>query len=461
VTERTIVLAAVEQPRIGVPAELPLVPGPEYARRRAALLASVDAAWIAVYGDREHAANLGFLCGFDPRFEEALLLLNESRALLAVGNEGESYAELAAHGVEVVLCPSLSLMGQDRSRGVTLPELLRTAGIGAGDSVAVVGWKAFGPAEWESRVPAIAAPAFLVDALREAVGDTALVADAAAALMGSAGGLRATSSADQLAAFEWAAARASACVGRVTTSARPGKTELEAVAAMGYAGEPLSAHVMFASGPEVAVGLRSPTARQLELGDAVTTAVGFWGGLTARAGLLAHGPDDLKPESDGYMDELAIPYWRAIAAWYETVRLGVTGGEIQEAVETALAGAFEPALNPGHLIHLDEWLDSPVYPGSSETIVSGMALQCDIIPSSTRPGWAANCEDTVAIADGDLREELAARYPELWTRVQARRLFVEEQLGIALAAELLPFSSAPARFSPFWLSPELALAFAR
>jgi hypothetical protein len=156
---------------------------------------------------------------------------------------------------------------------------------------------------------------------------------------------------------------------------------------------------------------------------------------------------------------MAIPYWRAIATWYETMRIGVSGGEIQAAVEEALAGAFGSALNPGHLIHLDEWLDSPISPGSTETIASGMALQCDIIPDATRPGWAANCEDTVAIADEALRDELSRRHPELWSRVLARRRFVQEQLGISLGDELLPFSSAPARFSPFWLSPGRALAY--
>src|SRR5262249_56899643 len=94
------------------------------------------------------------------------------------------------------------------------------------------------------------------------------------------------SRADRTAVFEWAAARAPCAVASIVNAAEPGLTEREAVAAMPYAGEPLSAHVMFASGAEVAAGLRSPTDRRLELGDAATTAVGFWGGLSCRAGLL-------------------------------------------------------------------------------------------------------------------------------------------------------------------------------
>ena len=46
--------------------------------------------WLVVYADREHLANIAFLSGYDPRFEEALLLLGpRQRRVLVVGNEGE------------------------------------------------------------------------------------------------------------------------------------------------------------------------------------------------------------------------------------------------------------------------------------------------------------------------------------------------------------------------------------
>src|SRR5688500_3158978 len=47
---------------------------------------------LLVYGDREHSANLRYLCGFDPRFEEALLIVGgEGMERLLVGNEGLGY----------------------------------------------------------------------------------------------------------------------------------------------------------------------------------------------------------------------------------------------------------------------------------------------------------------------------------------------------------------------------------
>jgi len=450
-------LAAVGLPELDVPQARPPIGADGYASRLAALASRVAADRVVVYGDREHYANLSFFSGFDPRFEEALLVVGGGRPVLLVGNEGWSYATIVPAEVDVVLCPALSLMGQDRSRGPRLPDALRDAGVANGASVGLVGWKSLERAEWDAEVPPLAAAGFVVDALRHLVGPGGTVFDATPAVMNPVDGLRALNTPDQIAAFEWAASRASRAVARILLGTRPGLTELEAVSSMGYAGEPLSAHVMFSSGPQVAVGLRSATARPIELGDAATTAVGFWGGLSCRAGLIAPA-SALDANGRAYLEQLAIPYWRAIATWYQTVRLGVTGGEIDATIGETLAGTgIGAALNPGHLTHLDEWVHSPIRPGSSDPIVSGMALQCDIIPDTTRERWAANCEDTVVVADAALRAELAARHPEVWRRVEARRDFVRARLGLDIADELLPLSNTPAYFPPFWLSPESAL----
>jgi Xaa-Pro aminopeptidase len=457
--KRAVGLESIGVPELLLPEEQPELPAAEYEQRLAALRGRVSADSIIVYADREHFANVSFLCGFDPRFEEALLVLADGSPTLIAGTESLSLAGLLQVDVNVLHCPSLGLMGQDRDRGLRLADALAEAGVRPGGSAAVVGWKSFGPGELGPTATPIAAPAFVVDTIRELLGSGGVLTDATGALMDPVDGLRTTAGPDQIAVFEWAAARAARAVFTIVAAAEPGRSERETVAAMPYAGDPLSAHVMFASGPEVAAGLRSPTDRRLERGDAATTAVGFWGGLCCRAGLLEHAPATARSHAAEYLERLAIPYWRAIAAWYEAVSLGIPGGEIDLRIRGVLDGAgFGPALNPGHLIHLDEWVHSPVRPGSRDPIRSGMCLQCDIIPDATRPGWAANCEDTVAVADDALRSELAERHPELWSRVQARRELVRGRLGIDLADEVLPLSAAPAYFPPFWLSPEHALA---
>ena len=53
-------------------------------------------------------------------------------------------------------------------------------------------------------------------------------------------------------------------------------------------------------------------------------------------------------------------------------------------------------LNPGHLIHIDEWMNTPVYPGSTERFVSSQAIQCDIIPAVGPPYYSCNIEDGIA-----------------------------------------------------------------
>ena len=47
---------------------------------------------LLIYGDREHFANLTWICNIDPRFEEALLIVSLiKKPLILVGNECEGY----------------------------------------------------------------------------------------------------------------------------------------------------------------------------------------------------------------------------------------------------------------------------------------------------------------------------------------------------------------------------------
>ena len=458
---RPIELADVGMPPLDVPELLPAVAATEFEQRIAALLAAVDVDQVVVYGDREHAASLVFLCNLDPRFEEVLLVLGRGRRTLLVGKEDIGYVPIVPIDVDVILCPTLSLMGIDRSGGPTVEQALREAGVGQGDRIGVVGWKALLPEESSGTFAPIFAPAFVVDTLREIAGSPELVVDVTAALTSPRSGLRTFCSADQIAVFEWGASRCSAYVMEVLRAARPGVSERDTFRGVPWGGEPLSYHPVLSSGADVAVGLRSPSSRRLELGDAAIVGIGLWGGNCARGGIVAASEADLGTQSEGYLEKLAIPYWRAMATWYEALELGASGGDVFQEITGLLAGeSFASSLNPGHLIHYEEWLDSPIRAGSTDPIASGMVFQSDIIPSGIRPGWTANCEDTVAIGDADLRAAIELRHPELWSRITARRTFMRHRLGIDVRDEVLPLSPTPAYFPPFWLDLDRAFAFA-
>ncbi|HEX9169930.1 MAG TPA: Xaa-Pro aminopeptidase, partial [Roseiarcus sp.] len=356
-------------------------------------------------------------------------------------------------GLEIALAQSMSLMGQDRSRTPDLAAVLGEAGLRRGQSIGLVGWKYFEPAEWDEPSPGFFVPHYLVAMLGRIAGSPEALKDATPVLMHPATGLRSTIDADQIALHEWGAARASAAVWRIVMGTRLGLSEMEAASATGYAGEPLSAHVMYATGDahtEV-VGLRSPGGRIIGRGDGAAAAVGVWGGLSARAGLIA--------DHDEAFLKTASAYFAGIVAWYETADLGVAGEAIFSAVTEALArGGLRSALNPGHLTGHDEWIHSPIRKGSAERIDSGMPFQVDIIPTPLPTGWALNCEDGVAFADNALRAELSERHPAVAKRIEARRAFVRDTIGVAIRDSILPLSSTPLCLPPFWLAPGRLLA---
>jgi hypothetical protein len=193
------------------------------------------------------------------------------------------------------------------------------------------------------------------------------------------------------------------------------------------------------------IGLRSPNGRRLAKGDGVTTAIGYWGGLSCRAGLFT--------DHDDTFLETAKAYFRGLVEWYAVADIGVTGGEIFAGVTEALnEHGLDQALNPGHLVGHDEWVHTPVRPGSGERLRSGMPFQVDIIPVPMPDNWALNHEDSVTFADAALRAELARLYPAVAARIAARRTFIREVIGIELKPSILPMSHAPLALPPFWLA---------
>ena len=452
---RKPVLSTVRLPDFGLPVTEPQLGRSLYQARIERIkmrMAATDLDAIVIYGDREHVANISWATGYDPRFEEALLVVTRDRKpVLFAGNEGFPYAEIAEGDFERVLWQHLSLMGQPRNQEQPLATLLRQAGLRSGMAIGLAGWKGFEDRNGNYDPAWLETPHYLVQALQ----GFGTVRNAADLFMNPVDGLRIINEADQLARFEYAATLASEGIKQVVLHAKPGMTEYQACSYLGLNGFPLAVHVNMCSGPRARYGLPSPSTRVMERGDPIVVGLGLMGALNCRAGFLAEGPQDLPPAISDYVEKLVAPYFTSAVAWYETIGIGVSGDEIfDRVIEIVGDKFFGVGLNPGHYIHLDEWVHSPMKKGSAINLCSGMALQCDIIPATGTDYFMSNIEDGIALADASLRAALQTNFPEAWARIEARRKFMIEVLGIKLKPEVLPFSNMAAWLPPFWLAPD-------
>jgi Xaa-Pro aminopeptidase len=452
-------LADVELPDFGTADVEPVIPPAVYGARLERLRERAAARGydrLVVYADREHSASLAWLSGFDPRFEEAIAVVGrDGDPLILAGNECYATAGAAPLPMRRELYQDLSLPGQPRDRSRALAAILGDEGIGSSSRVGVVGWKSFAD---RSRIEV---PSYIVDALRDLTGPSGLVENANDLLIEPAAGLRAIAELDQLATLEYASCLTSDGIRSLFRGLRAGMTEREAVRLLGWNGMPLSCHLMLTAGPRARFGLLSPGDRPIERGDPFTVAFGVWGALDCRAGFVVEDAAELPGEIGDYVERLVAPYFEAIAAWYGALRIGATGGELYSAVMARLADPFFGIfLNPGHMIGLDEWVNSPFAAGSTVELQSGMAFQVDVIPATGTDYFTTNIEDGVALADATLRANLAAAYPDAWGRIQARRRFMRESLGIELHEDVLPLSNLAAHLPPFVLRPDRAMTLA-
>ncbi len=452
-------LSPIELPDFGLPATEPQLPQTVYENRIAELhrrMAALGLDAMVIYGDREHVANICWATGYDPRFEEAICIVIPGRKpVLLAGNEGYPYAETAAGVFDRILWQQLSLMGQPRDKDLPLADMLDAAGLRAGMRMGLAGWKGFETESGKFDATWFETPHYLVTALQK----LGSVSNAASLFMHPTEGLRCNNELDQLARFEFAATLGSSAMCRAITSARPGITEYEFCSALNVSGFPLSTHINMCSGPKARYGLPSPSMRVMQRGDPVVAGLGLMGALNCRAGFLVESAEQLPRGIEDYLTKLVAPYFSAAVAWYETLAIGVAGGALYDAVMQHVgAPFFGVGLNPGHLIHLDEWVHSPVKKNSSHRLASGMALQCDIIPATGTEYFTSNIEDGVALADEPLREAFRLKYSEAWKRIEARRHFMIETLGIRLRPEVLPFSNMAGWLPPFWLAPHRAMA---
>jgi hypothetical protein len=456
-------LSRIDLPGFGRDSRMPQIPLSVYRRRMNATLARMDALaldMLAVYADREHCAHLAFLTGFDPRFEEALLLVSrDGRTRLLVGNECAGYLPDDALGITWELFQEFSLPGQSRAASRSLRTILREFGIGTGCRVGCAGWKSYSSGLLDAPRTAIEIPAFLVDLLRDLAGGLERVVNANDLFIDPQEGLRVFNEPEQIALYEYASCRTSDGVLGLLRNLRVGSEERELERFLDAEGLPLSCHRMMSFGRKARRGLSSPSNNPARLGDPYTTAFGVTGALTCRAGAVAAGPHDLAADCRDFYDALARNYFDVLAAWYGSLQLGARAGAVVAAVDRVRdASLFRLALNPGHYLHLDEWVNSPFVPDATVALGSGMALQSDLIPVAAGPFCTINGEDGVVLADAGLRGALQRDYPACWDRIKRRRAFMRDTLGIALDDAVLPLSNLPAWLPPYALDLTHALA---
>ena len=414
---------------------------------------------LVIYGDLEHGNNFEYLTGFLPRFEEALLIVHrKNENFMIMGNENLNKVALSRIEAKAIHAPHFSLPNQPMGNNDSMHTILCKAQICEGLKVGIVGWKNFKSIN-ENNAQLFDVPTYIVDELRTIVRNTGSIINATYLFVGEHG-VRCNNNVNEIEHYEFGAALASDCVLKAMNHLELGISEMELGNDLNAYGQKNSVVTIASAGKRFINANLYPTNNTVKLGDNISLTIGYKGGLSSRVGYAVHNASELAEGSQDYIDVLVKPYYYAVVTWLEKVHCGCIGNNVYELIEDVLPKSkFHWELCPGHLTADEEWLSSPIYDGSNEVIKSGMLFQIDIIPSMS--GYAGvSCECTVALADENLRDELAQQAPELWKRIIRRREYIINELHIELHPDILPMSSTVAYLRPYLLNKEMAMAVA-
>jgi hypothetical protein len=452
-------------PEFGECAPPPRPAGQEFQNRIDSALRIMkerDLTHLVVYADREHFANMAYLTGFDPRFEESILIIGMDKIpLLIVGNECEGYLTVSplynTGKLRHERFQPFSLLNQPRDKSRFLKLIFSDEGMNRNSFIGCVGWKYFSGSEHPDGAHAIDIPAYIADTLRE-LSSPDRVVNATDIFMHPDYGLRTFCSPSEIAYFEFTNILASEGMKRMLLGMREGMIDHDLAKLAEYNGEPMGCYMTMVSDTNRDCGLSSPIGARIQRGSPFATNVSYWGSNICRAGWVAQSANDLPADAQDYATNFAGPYFEVMSEWFGLLKIGTTGDTLSRLISEKLpCDKFGIFLNAGHLIHLEEWLSSPIYPGSGIEIHSGMAMQVDVIPSS-QTYFSTRMEDGIVIADKKLRDEIQSQFPACYQRCQKRREFMMKVLGIELPEEILPLSNIPAIVPPFLLKPEMIFA---
>ena len=307
--------------------EWPALDVQDYADRARRLMEAVDSSFthMVFYGDREHFSNIEYFTGYDPRFEEALLIFTRGneKPMLIVGNEGWGYADkIQIPFIKRKFTP-FSLPNQPHDPSVSLAGLFEEMGIRCGSKVALFGWKLFTMDE-EERLHRHDVPYYLVKQLFEIVGEEN-VCTMNHIMLESGKGLRTILEPKELVLAEISGTRTTRAVHRMLAGLRPGMNELEASAGLMIDGFPMSMHPNINFGDSIFYGLASPEPnRILHEGDIACAGMAYRRTLCHKVGVYTAEYDNV-PEATRKAYE---KYFAAISTWYSSLRIGATGGDV-------------------------------------------------------------------------------------------------------------------------------------
>ncbi|WP_283682017.1 M24 family metallopeptidase [Parablautia sp. Marseille-Q6255] len=418
--------------------------------------------FIIIYGDREHFSNIYYFTGYDPRWEESLLILKRgARPILLVGNEGMGYVSQLQADVTVTMYQTLSLMGQPNdARSKKLTDIFCEAGVDVKSHIGLIGWKTYQKELFDLPELVTDVPYYIVETLAKIVG-LEKIENATDVLTDCEYGLKHQVSAKEIVQFDVIGTKVSRGIYDCVKNLRPGMREIEAAEKIRFNGEPLNMHPNINFGKNhVAAGLNSPKYDvKLQYGMPMGAGYGMRGSLVHKCGMYIRDESDLPEEQKDYVKNFLKPYFACVIKWYEMMKIGTSCGDIYQMVEDMLGfEKFGIGLNPGHLTHTDEWTNSPFQKNSKVKIQSGMAFQCDFTVTSQKPFMSAHVEDGLVIADKALREEVKRIAPTCYQRIEARKQFICDVLNINLPEEVLPLSDLSCVCFPYMADISVVLA---
>ncbi|MER2063454.1 MAG: M24 family metallopeptidase [Alkalibacterium sp.] len=352
----------------------------------------------------------------------------------------------------------ISLPDQPMEPEESFEELLNKGLLKADKQVGVVGWKLFtGSKDAVNRQFDV--PHYIVKQLFNIAGEEKVV-NATHLFIGPEG-VRTTNNANEVAHYEFGAALASQRMLETLDAIDLGKSEWELGGILNAYGQPNTVVTIAATGQRFEQANLYPSEKKVKLGDKLSLTVGYKGGLQSRGPIAVKEASELPEHHQDYLDKVVKPYFTAVTAWLEQVHIGMKGRELYRLIDTVFPkNAFGWELNPGHLTSDEEWMASPVKEQSDTTLKSGMLFQVDIIPSvEGYPGVSA--EGGIALADEALQEAIRNDYPEVWSRMEERRDYVTNILGIALNKDILLTGNATPYLRPFALNKKKAMVWRR